>query len=171
MALECLKRHFADMMLDTFCIPLCCFIINPKSPQKRHHNPVTPRAGFGQCLPHFSKEYGAIWLSAYQTCGLEPRDILGDGRWLDAKASSDVNRPRFPLSVNEFGDQFDIIFRHLGLMGLTHGCKTLCLRFRGSVCGLKGVTAMCLRLCHNPTLKRKGTIDNLFALGRYISHG
>ncbi|WP_371931704.1 hypothetical protein [Roseovarius sp. MMSF_3305] len=70
MAFKRLKSSFADMMLDAFCISLGCLLVDPKSEEERHHDPVPPLAGLGECLSNLGKENGAIWL-ANQSCSLE----------------------------------------------------------------------------------------------------
>lgn len=170
-ALKCRQRLVADMMLNAFRIALGGLLVDSELLEKRHHDPVTPHAGLGQYLTFLGQENGTIRLAANQSRGLEPRDILGDSGGFDPEAFGDLDGSRLAMGLDQFGDQFDVIFGHLGFVGLTHGREPLCLGLGRPVGGLKGFKIMRVRLGHGSILKGDGGIDNLFAWGRYVSHG
>lgn len=158
------------MVLNALRIALRGLVINPEAQKKRHDDPVASSTGRRQLLSCIGQEYGAVGFSSNQTSSLEPRDILGNRGRFHAKPFGDVDRSGLSARLDQFCDQLDVILRHLALMRLTHDCKPLSLCFRVSLGNFKRFTLIWLRLCHIRTVQRDSGIDNVFALGRYISH-
>ena len=130
---EGLQRGRADVMLDPFRIAFRSLFVDSQAEEKRDDDPVSSAAGLGQLPTGIREEYGAIRFPPHQASSFEPRDVLGHGRRLHSKTFGDFHRPCLSARLDQFGDQFNVIFRHFALMCLTHGREPLSLCFGSPV--------------------------------------
>ena len=132
-SLERLQCRPADVMLNSFRIPLGSLFVDPEAQKKGDDDPVAASTDLRKVLPCLGEEYGAVRFPPHQASSLEPRDVLGHGRRLHAKPLGDLDRSGLPARLDQFRDQFDVILRHLAFMCLTHGRKALSLRLGSPV--------------------------------------
>ena len=134
---EGLQRGRADVMLDPLRIAFRSLFVDSQAEEKRDDDPVPPAAGLGQPPTGIREEYGAVRFPPHQASSFESRDVLGHGRRLDrrlhSKPAGDFHRPCLSARLDQFGDQFNVIFRHFALMCLTHGRESLSLCFGSPV--------------------------------------
>src|SRR6056297_1440631 len=112
-------------MLDPLRIAFCGLFVDSQAEEKCDDDPVSSAAGLGQLPTGIGEEYGAVRFPSHQASSLEPRDILGHGRRLHTEPLRDLNRPRLTAGIDQFRNQFNVIFRYFALMRLTHGSAPL----------------------------------------------
>ena len=150
------ERALADVMLDPFGIPFGRLRVKPETEQEPQHDLMPVPAFLGQRPALLGQKDRAILRAGDQAVPSQTDERLGDGGRSDAHPGRDVDRPRLAVFVDQFGDQFDVIFRQFIAPRLAHPVKCLCTAIGRAQQGLDGFSFGSVTIHHRSTLARTG---------------
>ncbi len=104
------QRLIADVVLNAFRIALGRAAEDPQRHEEFDDEFMAFSAGGGEPFSPGRQEDGAIWLNANQSVAVQPLNGLGDRHVRDAQAFGKINGARLALLVNQFVNEFDVVF-------------------------------------------------------------
>ena len=143
-------------MFDTFGIVFGCLRVKPEADQKSQHNLMPVAAFLGQCAAFFRQKNRAILGASDQPVPRQTVKGLDHGGCSDAHLGCYVDGTRFALSVNQFGDQLDIVFGQFIAPCRAHALKRLSPGVTGSRFRLDGIHFLMINVRHYYSFARNG---------------